>query len=59
MTVPLIKSSSANHWCGLTVRPSTTTTRMAVVSVLSWYVHWKTAASRFSTAMNRALFWMV
>ena len=59
MMVPAMRSISANHWCGLTLRPRKTTTRMAVVSVLSWYVHWKTAASRFSTATKSALFWTV
>ena len=33
-----MRRRSANHWCGLTLRPRKTTTRMAVVRVLSWYL---------------------
>ena len=36
IAAPAESSSSANHWCSCTLRPSIVTVKTAVVSVLSW-----------------------
>ena len=39
--------------------PRKMTAQMAVVRILPWYATWNVAASRFETATNWRLFWIV
>jgi hypothetical protein len=51
-----VRSNRETHFCTDKTRRSIVTLKRAVVNILSWYVTWNVAASRFDTAMYCRLF---
>ena len=53
---PNVRRTNETHFCTDNWRWSSVTLKSAVVRILSWYVTWKVAASRFDTATYWRLF---
>lgn len=59
MAIPVVNKTSEIHWLRESERRSIVTEKNAVVRILSWYVTWNVAASRFDTAVYCSEFWIV